>query len=147
MISGHYKIHQDLEKKFSTLFNKHFTKPKSLLFSTGYHANIGIMQALTSVKSKKITIFSEQFNHASIIDGIKLVKKNSLVNLQIYKNSNIEELTDKLKKDTSDLKIIVTDGVFSMDESIAPLPQLLKISKNIILFLLLMMLMGLGFRR
>ena len=65
--------------------------------------------------------------------------------MQIYKNSNLEELTDKLKKDTSDVKIIVTDGVFSMDESIAPLPQLLKISKNIILFLLLMMLMGLVF--
>ena len=60
------------------------------------------MQAITSVKSKKISIFSEQFNHASIIDGIKLVKKNGLINLQIYKNSNLEELTDKLKKDTSD---------------------------------------------
>ena len=59
-----------------------------------------------------------------------MVKKNGLINLQLYKNSNLEELTNKLKKDTSDLKIIVTDGVFSMDESIAPLPQLLKISKK-----------------
>ena len=74
LISGHYKIHQDLEK-LSTLFKKYFNKPKSLLFSTGYHANIGIMQAITSVKSKKISIFSEKNNHASIIDGIKLVKK------------------------------------------------------------------------
>ena len=40
LISGHYKIHQDLEKKLSTLFKKYFNKPKSLLFSTGYHANI-----------------------------------------------------------------------------------------------------------
>ena len=137
LISGHYKIHQDLEKKLSTLFKKYFNKPKSLLFSTGYHANIGIMQAITSVKSKKISIFSEKYNHASIIDGIKLVKKNGLINLQIYKNSNLEELTDKLKKDTSDLKIIVTDGVFSMDESIAPLPQLLKISKKYNSFLII----------
>ena len=60
------------------------------------------MQAITSVKSKKISIFSEKYNHASIIDGIKLVKKNGLINLQIYKNSNLKELTDKLKKDTSD---------------------------------------------
>jgi len=137
LISGHYKIHQDLEKKLSTLFKKYFIKPKSLLFSTGYHANIGIMQAITSVKSKKISIFSEKYNHASIIDGIKLVKKNGLINLQIYKNSNLEELTDKLKKDTSDLRIIVTDGVFSMDESIAPLPQLLKISKKYNSFLII----------
>ena len=137
LISGHYKIHQDLEKKLSTLFKKYFIKPKSLLFSTGYHANIGIMQAITSVKSKKISIFSEKYNHASIIDGIKLVKKNGLINLQIYKNSNLEELTDKLKKDTSDLKIIVTDGVFSMDESIAPIPQLLKISKKYNSFLII----------
>ena len=137
LISGHYKIHQDLEKKLSTLFKKYFNKPKSLLFSTGYHANIGIMQAITSVKSKKISIFSEKYNHASIIDGIKLVKKNGLINLQIYKNSNLEELTDKLKKDTSDLKIIVTDGVFSMDESIAPIPQLLKISKKYNSFLII----------
>ena len=57
LISGHYKIHQDLEKKLSTLFKKYFNKPKSLLFSTGYHANIGIMQAITSVKSKK-SLFS-----------------------------------------------------------------------------------------
>ena len=137
LISGHYKIHQDLEKKLSTLFKKYFNKPKSLLFSTGYHANIGIMQAITSVKSKKISIFSEKNNHASIIDGIKLVKKNGLINLQLYKNSNLEELTNKLKKDTSDLKIIVTDGVFSMDESIAPLPQLLKISKKYNSFLII----------
>ena len=137
LISGHYKIHQDLEKKLSTLFKKYFIKPKSLLFSTGYHANIGIMQAITSVKSKKISIFSEKYNHASIIDGIKLVKKNGLINLQIYKNSNLEELTDKLKKDTSDLRIIVTDGVFSMDESIAPIPQLLKISKKYNSFLII----------
>ena len=137
LISGHYKIHQDLEKKLSTLFKKYFNKPKSLLFSTGYHANIGIMQAITSVKSKKISIFSEKYNHASIIDGIKLVKKNGLINLQLYKNSNLEELTNKLKKDTSDLKIIVTDGVFSMDESIAPLPQLLKISKKYNSFLII----------
>ena len=95
------------------------------------------MQAITSVKSKKISIFSEKNNHASIIDGIKLVKKNGLINLQIYKNSNLEELTNKLKKDTSDLKIIVTDGVFSMDESIAPLPQLLKISKKYNSFLII----------
>ena len=137
LISGHYKIHQDLEKKLSILFKKHFNKPKSLLFSTGYHANIGIMQAITSVKSKKISIFSEKYNHASIIDGIKLVKKNGLINLQIFKNSNLDDLIGKLKKDTSDLKIIVTDGVFSMDESIAPLPQLLKISKKYNSFLII----------
>ena len=75
LISGHYKIHQDLEKNFPPFLINISLSQNPFFFSTGYHANIGIMQALTSVKSKKITIFSEQFNHASIIDGIKLVKK------------------------------------------------------------------------
>jgi 8-amino-7-oxononanoate synthase len=95
------------------------------------------MQALTSVKSKKISIFSEKYNHASIIDAIKLVKKSSLISFQIYQNSNLDELIGKLKKDTSDIKIIVTDGVFSMDESIAPLSQLSKISKKYNAFLVI----------
>ena len=107
----------------------------TLLFNTGYMGNLGVIYALT--KENDI-IFSDQLNHASIIDGTKISKAK----VRIYKHKDtddlerlvqneIKELENKNKKNKSQNTpnfFIVTDGVFSMDGDIAPLPELAGIA-------------------
>ena len=122
---------RELEKNLSEFKNTEST----LLFNTGYMGNLGVIYALT--KENDI-IFSDQLNHASIIDGTKISKAK----VRIYKHKDtddlerlvqneIKELENKNKKNKSQNTpnfFIVTDGVFSMDGDIAPLPELAEIA-------------------
>ena len=122
---------RELEKNLSEFKNTEST----LLFNTGYMGNLGVIYALT--KENDI-IFSDQLNHASIIDGTKISKAK----VRIYKHKDtddlerlvqneIKELENKNKKNKSQNTpnfFIVTDGVFSMDGDIAPLPELAGIA-------------------
>ena len=107
----------------------------TLIFNTGYMANLGVIYALA--KENDI-IFSDQLNHASIIDGTKISKAK----VRIYKHKDTKDLESLIKIELNEINeknknqdenpnfFIVTDGVFSMDGDIAPLPELVEISKK-----------------
>ena len=104
-ICGTQTIHNELEKKISTFLNKEDT----ILYTSCFDANGGLFETLLNEKD---AIISDALNHASIIDGVRLCKAKRFR----YGNSNLEELENILIK-TQDyrLRLITTDGVFSMD--------------------------------
>jgi len=110
-ICGTQTVHNELEKKVSSFLNKEDT----ILYTSCFDANGGLFETLFNEED---VIISDQLNHASIIDGIRLCKAERLR----YENSNMDQLENILKK-TSKYKqrIITTDGVFSMDGYIAKL--------------------------
>ena len=99
----------------------------TLIFNTGYMTNLGVIYALTQEND---IIFSDQLNHASIIDGTKISKAE----VRIYKHKDTVDLESKIKeakeKDIYSNFFIVSDGVFSMDGDIAPLPELVEIANK-----------------
>ena len=97
---------------------------KALVFNTGYMANVGTISAIAD---KNTIIFSDELNHASIIDGCRLSKAT----VKAYSHCDVEELKFLLKQvDRNARKLIVTDGVFGMDGDIAPLDKLLGVSRE-----------------
>lgn len=92
---------------------------RALVFSTGFAANIGVLATLGTADT---TIFSDALNHASIIDGCRLAKAQTVV----YRHRDTEHLEAQLRK-TSGRKIVVTDVVFSMDGDIAPVDELARL--------------------
>ena len=126
-IIGTMDIHIELEKKLAEF--KHMES--SLVFVAGIAANRGVIQALLSSRNKdeddKFVVISDELNHASIIDGIRLSKAKRFV----YKHKDMEELEKRLKEAQGAPRImIITDGVFSMDGDIAPLPGIAKLAKQ-----------------
>ncbi|MFW5825302.1 MAG: 8-amino-7-oxononanoate synthase [Marinobacter sp.] len=112
LICGHHSEHHRLEQKLAA-----FTlRSGALYFSSGYMANVGVITALAG---KGDTVFSDALNHASIIDGCRL----SGASVRIYPHSDMKTLEQQLSA-TAGHKLVVTDGVFSMDGDIAPLRQL-----------------------
>ena len=118
LISGNSSLFNDLEKKLSE-----FKKTEdALVFSTGYMANIGLLAA---IGERQDIIFSDELNHASIIDGCRL----SRAHVEIYPHRDADVLESRLKKAMAyRRRIIITDGVFSMDGDIAPLPSLVSLA-------------------
>lgn len=94
------------------------------MFSSGYLANIGV---LSSLPEKGDVILSDQLNHASIIDGCRLSKADTVV----YRHTDMNDLEEKLRTAQSRARcFIVTDGVFSMDGTIAPLDEIMLLAKR-----------------
>ena len=114
---------RELENNISEFKNTEST----LIFNTGYMTNLGVIYALTKEND---VIFSDQLNHASIIDGTRISKAK----VRVYKHKNTEDLEnliiDELESNNEGNFFIVSDGVFSMDGDIAPLPELVEISKK-----------------
>lgn len=119
-ICGTQKLHKDLEKKISNFLGTDDT----ILFSSCFDANGAVFEPLLSEKD---AIISDELNHASIIDGVRLCKAKRFR----YKHSNMEELENCLKeaKDCP-RKIICTDGVFSMDGDIAKLDKICELAEQ-----------------
>ena len=113
LISGHSIAHQQLEEQLAEFTGR----PRALLFSTGYMANMGVINALVG---RHDLVLEDQLNHASLLDGGHL----SRADYKRYKHNDLEQLDYLLGKSTASRKLIVTDGVFSMDGDLAPLPQL-----------------------
>ena len=112
-ICGTQDIHKQLEKKISGFLKTEDT----ILYSSCFDANGGLFEVLLSEED---AIISDELNHASIIDGVRLCKAKRYR----YKNNNMQDLEDQLKKADEDgarIKMIATDGVFSMDGIIANL--------------------------
>ena len=119
-ICGTQTIHKSLEEKISIFLNKEDT----ILYTSCFDANGGLFETLLTNED---AIISDELNHASIIDGVRLCKANRYR----YKNSNMEELETILKK-TQKYKnrLITTDGVFSMDGYVAKLEEICSLAKK-----------------
>ncbi len=125
LISGHSQAHALLEQRLANALSPYLTSARALYFCTGYMANLAILTALAAADSHT-EIFSEQHNHASLIDGARLSKAT----VTIYPHSDTMALADLLNASTASNKIVVTDSVFSMDGDLAPLPDLLALCQQ-----------------
>lgn len=119
LTTGTGPLHVRLEEELARFKGRE----AALVFNTGYMANVGILSALAG---RGDVIFSDQLNHASIIDGCRL----SGAEVVIYRHNDMDDLEDKLKLHSGRRGLIVSDGVFSMDGDLAPLPKLVELAKR-----------------
>ncbi|PWJ65846.1 glycine C-acetyltransferase/8-amino-7-oxononanoate synthase [Fibrobacter sp. UWB15] len=125
LTTGNKTPHQELEEFIA----KFKGEESAITFNTGYMANVGTISALCG---KNDFVFSDELNHASIIDGIRLSRAKCL----IYKHNDMADLERVIKEAAATLDVrpfrglIVTDAVFSMDGDLANLPELLRIAKE-----------------
>jgi 8-amino-7-oxononanoate synthase len=125
LISGHVRAHAMLEERLADFVGAHLEKPRAISFCTGYMANLAVITGLTA-GDKEAEIFSEELNHASLIDGVRL----SRVKAHVYPHADLQALEALLKASKAATKVVVTDSVFSMDGNLAPLPQLLALCEQ-----------------
>lgn len=123
LISGHSESHAILEERLAQFMAPHIAEVRALSFCTGYMANLAVITALARSGAE---IFSEELNHASLIDGARL----SRAKVQVYPHADIEALDKLLTASTAETKIVSTDSVFSMDGDLAPLPQLVSLCER-----------------
>ena len=121
LLTGTLPVYKELEELISYLFNKE----KTLIFNSGYHANVGINSSLAS---KGDVIFSDKLNHASIIDGMKLSQGKFFR----YQHNDMESLERLLKRERDNFKtaFIVSESVFSMDGDIADIEKLVELKEK-----------------
>ncbi|HZX28647.1 MAG TPA: 8-amino-7-oxononanoate synthase [Telluria sp.] len=124
LISGHSRAHAALEERLGSLYADHLEDPRALYFSTGYMANLAVLTALGA--DADAVIFSEELNHASLIDGARLARAK----VEVYPHADLDALAAKLASSSAATKIVATDSVFSMDGDLAPLPQLLDLCER-----------------
>lgn len=119
LVSGHLPIHDELEQRLAAFLNL----PRALLFSSGYLANLGIIPALAGADTE---IFCDRLNHASLNDALLLSRSR----FHRYAHNDAEALAGLLAGSKAAQKLVVTDGVFSMDGDIAPLPRILDLCER-----------------
>jgi glycine C-acetyltransferase/8-amino-7-oxononanoate synthase len=119
LISGTLAPHVELEERLASFKRT----DAAIVFSTGYHANIGLIQTLAEDAS---TIYADRFSHASLIDGCRFSKTQ----LRIFRHRDASQLRTLLESKRKEAALILTDGVFSMDGDLAPLPALLNIAES-----------------
>lgn len=130
MISGHSHAHDELEKALAQSQASFIPCVKALFFSTGYMANMAAITGLSTLPDTEMMIYSEELNHASLIDGIRLANKQNRANIKIYPHQDTQTLEQLLMKDQPAFKLIITDAVFSMDGDIAHLDELLNLAEK-----------------
>jgi glycine C-acetyltransferase/8-amino-7-oxononanoate synthase len=119
LISGNMEPHRELEQRLAGF--KGYSA--SLLFGSGYLANTGVIAALAG---RGEVVFSDELNHASIVDGCRLSRAETFV----YRHGDVEHLAWGLRRAGGCASLIVTDGVFSMDGDVAPLTELLALARQ-----------------
>lgn len=134
LLGGDLQIYAELERKLATLKQK----PAAIIFATGYLTNIGVLSSLPRVaqfarvygytprKRHVYAYIGDEFNHTSIREGIQ----TSGVAKFAYRHRDMDHLEALLNKVAADTKIIVSDGVFSQDGDIAPLPDMLALAER-----------------
>lgn len=118
-ICGTQDIHKELEFKLSLFLEKEDT----ILFASAFDANTALFEAILTEEDE---LFSDKLVHASLIDGMRLCKAKK----QIYNHSDMADLEKKLSESTARIKMIVTDGVFSMDGDMAKLDEISLLSEK-----------------
>jgi 8-amino-7-oxononanoate synthase len=119
LISGTMEPHRELEAALAGFKGY----DRALLFGSGYMANVGTIAALAGPGE---VVFSDELNHASIIDGCRLARAETVV----YRHNDVEHLESLLRGSPGTPALIVTDGVFSMDGDVAPLAELLGLARR-----------------
>ncbi len=123
LVSGHSRAHADLEAELAACLAPCIPGARALCFSTGYMANLAVLTALGDAQA---TIFSDQLNHASLIDGARL----AAAGVWRYPHGRADVLAAQLEGCRTPVKLVVTDAVFSMDGDLAPLPELLALAER-----------------
>ncbi|KAJ7392226.1 hypothetical protein OS493_013602 [Desmophyllum pertusum] len=119
-ICGTQDIHKELEEKISRFHERE----DAILYACCFDANTGLFEALLSPDD---ALLSDELNHASIIDGVRLCKAKKFK----YKNKDMADLESKLKEaEGARMKLIITDGVFSMDGKVAPLNEICDLAEK-----------------
>jgi len=116
LISGHARAHERLETELADFVGAQ----RAVLFSTGYMANLGIVPSLVGSGD---AVFSDRLNHASIVDAARL----SRAHVHVYPHLDMGALADLLEGSSASHKLVVSDAVFSMDGTIAPLDELITL--------------------
>jgi glycine C-acetyltransferase len=131
-LTGTQTIHLELEKKIS----KFLKTEDTILFSSSFAANVAFFSAIANEKlgyeNYKDVIYSDRLNHASIIDGQRLCKAEA-VDRKIYNHADTRDLERQLEEDKGKdyrIRMIATDGVFSMEGDLAPLPKIVELAKR-----------------
>ncbi|WP_249976166.1 8-amino-7-oxononanoate synthase [Vreelandella olivaria] len=119
LVSGHLGIHDDLEEALAAWTGRQ----RALLFSTGYMANLGVLQALGD---RHTAIFQDRLNHASLLDGATLSGARS----RRYHHQDSDDLERLLESSPNPYKLVVSDGVFSMDGDVADVSALAQLSQR-----------------
>ncbi|MDD4911366.1 MAG: 8-amino-7-oxononanoate synthase [Sideroxydans sp.] len=119
LVSGHFEPHHQLEQQLAAFVDK----PAALLFSTGYMANLGVVQALVG---KGDTVFADKLNHASLNDAMLL----SRAEVKRYRHGDMAQLEKLLSETSKGRKLVITDAVFSMDGDLAPLREMLALCER-----------------
>ncbi|MES9986439.1 MAG: 8-amino-7-oxononanoate synthase [Candidatus Thiodiazotropha endolucinida] len=119
LITGHSNSHHRLEEALA----EYTGRSRALLFSTGYMANIGVISALLKQGDR---LFEDRLNHASLLDAGQLTRAR----MQRYRHADPESLRSQLKGGEEGQALIATDGVFSMDGDLAPLPSLVELARR-----------------
>lgn len=128
LLSGNMSVHRELEEAIAK--DKH--TDACIVFAAGFQTNIGVIDAFVNLFGKDqfgfskltTTIFSDEFNHASILDACKLSRAEVIV----YKHKDVNDLREKMSRCNSDRKLIVTDGVFSMEGDLTPLDKIVDLA-------------------
>lgn len=118
-LNGTLDIHIELEEKLA----KFMRKESALIFSTGFQVNLGVISSLIG---KDDVVIIDKMDHASIVDGCRL----SFGEVKRYKHNDIEDLERVLKECNGKPKLVIVDGVFSMEGDIAKLPEVVKLCKK-----------------
>ena len=118
LLNGNLEIHEELEKKLARFFRKE----AALVFATGYQTNLGAISALLGRNDVAII---DKYDHASIIDGCRL----SFGQAKKYRHNDMKDLERVLEGTKSKGKLIIVDGIFSMDGDIADLPSIVKLAR------------------
>ncbi|AJK47899.1 8-amino-7-oxononanoate synthase [Burkholderia plantarii] len=122
LLGGHSRAHAALEDALAEFAGGFSGAPRALYFSTGYMANLA---ALTALVGRGAAIFSDSLNHASLIDGARL----SRAEIHVYPHGDMDALSVQLAASDAEIKLIVSDTVFSMDGIIAPLARLVTLAE------------------
>ena len=119
LVSGTMTVHRRLEERLADFKGTE----AALLFGSGYLANVGVVSALAG---RGQTVFSDELNHASIIDGCRLARADTMV----YRHGDVEHLAWCIERAEGEGGLIVTDSVFSMDGDVAPLPEIVRLAHD-----------------
>jgi len=121
LLTGNYPVYQKVERLLTDLYKKE----SALVFSSGYHMNMGILPALAD---KNTLILADKLVHASIIDGIRISSAQCIR----YRHQDYRQLEELLDKHHAGFRsmIIVTESIFSMDGDVSPLPLLVQLKKK-----------------
>lgn len=119
LISGHHRYHHELEQQLAEFTQR----PRALLFSTGYMANLAV---IASLYQREDSVFQDRLNHASLLDAVKL----SDAQLVRYRHQDMDSLRRQLAAHPSEYRLIVSDGVFSMDGDVCDVKTLSQVARE-----------------